>query len=317
MPWQYLPTGQLYRREADDPVSNLSRQSYPDQGQVEQLQMRHLLQLGFIDLEIQRLIDHLKQTGTYDESLIVITADHGVSFKQGQFDRRNVNRENMDEISPVPLFVKEPGQEKGRIDDSIVETTDVLPTIADVLDIDLPDEADGRSAFGEEVRGRTEVKMRKRDLSDWIRVDGDQFQREKREELDRKIRLFGTGADGPGRIYRIGPNQQLLGQRTSSAGESEARVSLVDADGLEDVDPGGEVVPIWIVGTVSGGEGERRDVAISVNGTIRAVGNTFKLATGGDELVAVLIPPTSLKAGKNEVEVYEVVGGSELRSMSR
>ena len=148
VPWQYLPNGQLYRRQADDPVSNLSRQSYEDEGQVEQLQMRHLLQLGFADLEIQRLIKHLKDTGTYDDSLIVVTADHGVSFKQGQFDRRNVNEENIDEISPVPLFVKRPDQKKGRIDDSIVETTDILPTIADVLGIELPDEADGRSAFG-------------------------------------------------------------------------------------------------------------------------------------------------------------------------
>ena len=315
VPWQYLPSGQLYRREANDPVAELSRQSYPDQGQVEQLQMRHLLQLGFLDLEVQRLLDQLKRTGTYDESLIVITADHGVSFKQGQFDRRKMNRENMDETSPVPLFVKEPGQDRGRIDDSIVETTDVLPTIADVLDIELPDETDGRSAFSNEVRERTEVKMLKRDLSDWIRVDGDQFRREKREELDKKIRLFGTGADGPDRIYRVGPNQQLLGRPATSAGDSDARMSLVAADGLADVDPDGELLPTWIVGTVAGGSGEKRDIAISVNGTIRAVGNTFKLATGGDELIAVLIPPSALKAGKNEVEVFEVEGGATLRSM--
>jgi len=320
VPWQYLPDGRLYRRQANDPVPNLSRQSYPDQGQTEQLQMRHLLQLGFADLEIQRLISHLKDTGTYDESLIVVTADHGVSFEQDQFDRRKANEDNIDEIAPVPLFVKAPDQEKGRIDDSIVETTDILPTIADVLGIELPDVTDGRSAFSSEVRGRDEVNMLKRDLSGWIRVDGEEFDRRKAKQLAKKIRLFGTGADAPDRIFRIGPNQDLIGTSVAglgTTGQSEAKVGLIGAEDLEDVDLEGDYLPIWIVGTVSGGSGDRREVAVSVNGTIRAVGNSFELATGGDELISVMLPPSALEPGRNEVEIYEVTGGSALRSMSR
>ena len=42
--------------------------------------------------------------------------------------------------------------------------------------------------------------------------------------------------------------------------------------------------------------------ALAVNGTIRAVGNTFTLATGaGGELVSVLVPPDSLREGRNRV----------------
>ena len=218
----------------------------------------------------------------------------------------------------MPLFVKGPGQKKGRTDDSIVRTVDILPTIADVLGIELPDEADGRSAFGAEVRGRDEVKMLRRDLSEWIRVDGDEFDRSKAEELAKKVRLFGTGADDPDRIFRIGPNQDLLGTSVAglgTAGESEARVSLIGAEDFDDVDPESDYVPIWIVGKVSGGSGDKRDVAVSVNGTIRAVGNSFVLATGGDELISVMLPPSALEAGKNEVKVYEVAGGSQLNVM--
>ncbi|MDQ3588440.1 MAG: hypothetical protein M3375_08850, partial [Actinomycetota bacterium] len=225
---------------------------------------------------------------------------------------------NIDEISPVPLFVKEPGQEKGRIDDSIVETTDILPTVADVLGIELPDEADGRSAFSAEVRGRDEVKMLKRDLSGWMRVDGDEFDRQKAEELAKKVRLFGTGAEGPDRMFRIGPNQDLLGISVAgrgTSGESEAKVNLVGAADLDDVDPESGYVPVWVVGKVSGGSGEKREVAVSVNGTIRAVGNSFKLATAEDELISVMLPPSALEAGRNDVEVYEVTGASRLRRM--
>ena len=172
VPWQYLPDGRQYRRTATEPIPGISRQSYTDQGQVDQLRLRHLLQVGFADLELRKTIRRLKQLGIYDDALIVVTADHGVSFKKGQFDRRNVNRGNIAEITPVPLFVKEPGQRRGRVDDSIVETIDIAPTVADVLGIERPEDVDGRSAFSDAVRRRSVVRMLKRDLSGFVRVSG-------------------------------------------------------------------------------------------------------------------------------------------------
>ncbi len=113
VPWQYLPDGRLYRRQANDPIANLSRQSYEDEAQFDQLQLRHLLQLGFADLELRELIARLKETGLYDKSVIVVTADHGVVLTDGRFDRRRASRETVGEIAPVPLFVKKPGQRRG------------------------------------------------------------------------------------------------------------------------------------------------------------------------------------------------------------
>ena len=314
VPWQYLPSGKQYRRVASEPIPGISRQSYKDPGQVDQLQLRHLLQLGFADLEVRKLIRRLKRIGIYDEALIVVTADHGVSFKVGQFDRRKMNRSNIDEIGPVPLFVKAPGQERGRVDDSIVETTDILPTIADLLNVRLPEKTDGRSAFSRAVRARTQVKMLKRDLSGWVRLSGAQLEREKQDELAKKLRLFGTGADGADRIYRIGPNQQLIGRAGTSAGQSPARASIVDASELRNVDLKSPTAPTWVTGRVSGGGPGPRDIAIAVNGTVRAVGRTFRLATGGGELFGAMVPESSLRQGHNRVEVLEVSGGS-LRRM--
>jgi len=310
VPWKYLPTGQQYNTAAGDPIPGLSRQSYPDETQVEQLQLRHLLQLGFADLKIRQLIAHLKRIGIYDEALVVVTADHGVAFQQGLFDRRKAKPATLAEISPVPLFVKLPGQRRGRLDRSIVETTDIAPTIADVLSIDLPEQTDGRSVFSDAVANRDEVKMRPRDFSDWMRVDADVFAAEKQALIDRKVALFGSGADGPDRIYRVGPNQDLVGRRVGSldvAGASDLDVALTDPGGYDDVDLDGPVLPVWVTGRVAGGDGER-DVAIAVNGVVRAVSNTFELANGGGDLIAALIPPSSLRDGANTVEVYEVSG---------
>jgi hypothetical protein len=318
VPWRYLPSGQQYNTGATDPIPGLSRQSYPDETQVQQLQMRHLLQLGYTDRKIRELIAHLKKIGIYDEALIVVTADHGVAFQQGLFDRRRAKRETLAEISPVPLFVKLPGQKRGRVNPAIVETTDIVPTIADVLDIDLPEPTDGKSAFGPAVAQRDEVKMLPRDFSDWIRVDGDAFQAEQQALIDRKLALFGVGADGPDRIYRVGPNQDLVGQEVSAldvTGDSDASVALTDPGAYDDVDADGPTLPTWVTGRVSGADGDKLDVAIAVNGTVRAISNTFRLANSDEDLVAALIPPDSLRDGRNTVEIYQVTNGSQLARM--
>jgi Sulfatase len=317
LPWMYLPSGQTYNPSGTDPIAGLSRQSYPDETQVEQLQMRHLLQLGFADLKIQKLIAHLEEVGLYDKALIVVTADHGVAFEQGLFDRRKATDETWDALSPVPLFIKRPHQAHGVVNREIVETTDVLPTIADLLDIDLPEKTSGRSAFSDEVERRTEVKMLERDLSGWLRADGDAFNVRKRAQLEHKIALFGNGRDGADRIYRVGPHQELIGEAVAplAAGKSSAKVTLTDAGAYDDVNPKGPAIPTWVTGHVSGGAD--LDVAIAVDGTVRAVSNTFALANRRDDrLIASLLPPSAFRSGRNDVEVYEVTSSGRLALMS-
>ena len=312
VPWQYLPDGRAYSN-GTDPIPQISRQSYPDQGQIDVLQQRHLLQVGFVDRELRRLIAQLKKEGLWDKAMVVLTADHGVAFRKGTFDRRKATEENVDEISPVPLFIKAPGQQKGRVNREIVETTDILPTMLDILNIDPPEKTDGKSAFSAAVRNRTEFKMLKRDLSGWIRMPDSEFERRTMQKVRERIAKFGNGSDGPARIYRIGPSQQLIGQRAQPAGRSQAKVTLVRPGAYADVDPGGPAIPTWVTGRVSGGTGRPQDIAVAVNGTVRATGNTFKLASGGGQLIGVLVPPSAFRKGRNRVEVFEVQGGRLLR----
>ncbi len=311
VPWQYLPDGRQYRRTASEPIPGISRQSYKDQGQVDVLQQRHLLQIGFADLEVQRLIRHLKDTGMWEKSLVVVTADHGVSFRKDQFDRRKANERNVDEISPVPLFIKAPGQTKGEVNPALVETTDILPTIADVMNFKLPEPTDGKSAFSREVRNRDEFKMLKRDLSGWIKMPADEYERRTQAKIDERLAKFGTGSEGRDRIYRIGPNQDLIGKQAKplEAGTADGKASLVDAGEYAKVDKRTPTIPIWITGNISSGSGPPRDLAVAVNGKIAGVGSSLKLATGGGEIFGLLVPPDSFRDGKNEVVVYAVENG--------
>ena len=147
VPWQFLPDGRRYRKPPNDAVPGMSNQSYNDQGQLDVLLQRHFLQTGFADLELQELWRHLKREGMWDESLIVVAADHGVAFVKGRRDRRTLDGKNYGEIAPIPLFIKAPGQEQGRVNDAYVETIDILPTIFDLLHLKPKVKMDGHSAF--------------------------------------------------------------------------------------------------------------------------------------------------------------------------
>ena len=60
-------------------------------------------------------------------------------------DERTVDQENIGDIAPVPLFVKTPGQRRGRVDDRAASVLDIVPTVVDVLKIRTPWTFDGHS----------------------------------------------------------------------------------------------------------------------------------------------------------------------------
>ena len=53
-------------------------------------EQRYLLQLGFVDRLLGRLVARLKSQGMYDDTLIVVTADHGFAWQVGVPTRRSV-----------------------------------------------------------------------------------------------------------------------------------------------------------------------------------------------------------------------------------
>jgi Sulfatase len=307
VPWQYLPDARRYRRSANEALPGLSTQSYEDQGQLDVLLQRHILQTGFADYELRRLWRHLKDEGMWEDALIVVAADHGVAFPLGSVQRRRLGRETADEIAPVPLLMKAPGQTRARVDDAWVETIDILPTIFDVLELDARVEMDGRPASSPEVQGRDELRMLIRNTFEVLRIPAAEFERERDQVVERNVRLFGTGRDGPERVYRIGPNQELIGEPASAAGD-RLDVDLVYAADYEDVDVDVDslYLPNHVVGQVRSDGDPGREIAVAVNGRIAAVGSTFELVEGDEgELVSVMVPPGAFRSGRNRVEVFE------------
>ena len=87
VPWQYLPDGHGYGRGGGRPAGLTGPDAANDPFLMRQRYQRHLLQVGFTDRLLGRLIARLRETGLWDRALVVVTADHGVSFRVGQADQ--------------------------------------------------------------------------------------------------------------------------------------------------------------------------------------------------------------------------------------
>jgi Sulfatase len=319
-PYLFLPSGGRTRDGARDPIPGMnSPRGFHDRFLTHHNYQRYLLQLGFVDHELGRLFRRLVRLGIFDRTMIVITADHGLAWEVGARDRRKVNEHNVDEVATVPLFVKAPGQRRGRINRSYVRTMDITPTIADVLNFRLPYRADGRSAFSRSVRRRRAVFLPTRAFDRVIRISARGYERRRRRNIARRLQLFGSGPSGL--FTGIGPNRALLGRHVAELrrnGRSRVRARLAAGRALRRVRRRSGLVPAQIAGDLRGGRRRaKRDIAVAVNGRIEAVGKTWYLRGDRTEHFAVMVPEESLVEGRNAVAVYEVGRGGVLRLLTR
>jgi Sulfatase len=315
-PWIYLPSGRASRSPGAEPIGAINKPpSWHDAGVTDHNHLRHLLQAGYTDRELGRVMRRLRRTGLFDRALLVVMADHGYSFEVGARTRRQVTKRNIDEIAPVPFFVKTPGQTVGRVDHSLIRTVDLLPTIADVLGVRKPRQADGHSAFAAMTRAREHVTLIRRDFSGLVSVEREEWVRRRAALRRWRARKFGTGArsvrafgDPWAMAYRIGPNLELLGDRVRTTARSGRVRGVVLRPGLLNrVDPRGPVVPTRVMGRIEGGSpGAERDLAVAVNGRVWAVGRSFHLRGRARELFSMIFPERALHRGDNRLQLLEV-----------
>jgi Sulfatase len=301
-----------------EPISAINKPpSWHDRGLTDHHHLRHLLQVGYTDLELGHVMRKLRRTGLFDRALVVVMADHGYSFEVNVKSRRQVTGQNIGEIAPVPFFVKTPRQSEGRVDHSLVRNVDLLPTIADVLGVDVPAQADGHSAFAAITQARQHVTMARRDFTRLVSVERYEWLRQRAALARRHAGKFGTGAqskrlfgDPWAAAFRIGPHPELLGDRVRaelpSSGEVRGELA-VNAGRLNEVDPRGPIVPTRVVGRIEGsGPGAVRDLAVAVNGRVWAVGRSFHLRGRPPELFSLIFPERALRRGDNRLQLLEV-----------
>ena len=307
-PWRFLPSGRQYAESLG--IDGIANDRWgEDEWLVTQGWQRHLLQVGFTDRLLGTFLDRLRRAGIYDRALVVAVADHGISFVPGD-RRRGVTPTNLGDIASVPLFVKRPGQTDSEVVDRHVRTTDIVPTIADVLGTPLPYRADGRSLFDPETN-RDEVVVAQRS-GEAVARDADEVVRARDESVARMVETFGSG--GWASLFAVGPNAGLVGKHVSELGRGSAGDVTASVDNgalLADVDRQSMLSPAHVTGRLKGDDAARGvDLAISVNGRIEGV--TRSHGSEDDVKLSAFLPERAFRDGANDVQVHVILDSGTL-----
>jgi arylsulfatase A-like enzyme len=98
--------------------------------------------IEFLDAQIGRILDALRASGQYDDTLIVFAADHGLAIgSHGLFGKQNLYDHSM----RAPLIIAGPGVPRGRQVDAFAYLLDVFPTLGELARVPAPEGSEGLS----------------------------------------------------------------------------------------------------------------------------------------------------------------------------
>ena len=304
---------------------------WPDETTARLVYQAHLLQLGFTDRLLGSVLDRLVELELFDDALVIVTADHGTNF---YWDSAGLSREEMVEVQAsgtmyIPWLMKLPGQTVAEISDVSVQSIDILPTIADILELEVPWETEGASALDTSRPPPSRYAYLPK------RIEFDEVVDTDRRALKYKLKLFGSNdVDG---LYRSGPHRELLSQPVASfsSNTGSATLSLVRPSLYRGVDPDAPRLPAYVEGRIqdlpAGIDPSGPTIVLAVNGvirnTVRSTGSAISSlrprgprdpGPGDGEPQAgseardvvhflVRVPPKGLSKGENAVKIYAVV----------
>ena len=307
MAFEYVPSGHRYLapdyQAHEEDGERLFLKSDPWLPRV--LQQRHLLQVGFVDRLIGDLVDRLRAQGIYDETLIIITADHGTSFRHGR-PRRSFTEGTRADVMMVPLIVKFPGQAAGLVSDQNVETVDIVPTIASVLSTTVPYDVDGRSLLDVTQPDRTHKTFIQRSATRVSLEKHGPSLDDRYVGLEQKLLDFESG------LYALGPHASLVGLELSTLEvpvSTDISIRLDDPSQFVAVDLESHTLSLFVRGALPNGIEARVSVAIAVNGVV--VATTQSYLEHDEWVVSSMIPEGALTPGANDVQVLIIDGGAE------
>jgi hypothetical protein len=301
-PWIFFPTGQQYSRESPlenhfaGAVGGLGEDWLSDAPTIHRNEFRYRLQVGYVDHFVGRLLDRLVATKVGEKCLLIVTADHGVSFHPGH-SRRMPDTDNLADIASVPLFIKLPGQKEGRIDDRNVESVDIFPTIAETLGIELSEPVDGIPVSQERRRPRKTLYYNK----SMTIIEPDLPQR--RAAVLRQVELFGHD-DLEKLPPSIATHPEWHGRGIASFAVERKPVQATLIDPLLDR-TGEESSQHLLQGEIDGSELPRTtaELIVTVDGIVRDSGMTFPL-DGNRHGFEFLLPKSVVHNASNIVRLY-------------
>ena len=258
----------------------------------------------------ERLVDALqtharREVGAYDKAMIIITSDHGASYREGRPRRiPRPEERNLSDVLHIPLVVKLPNQRQGQTVDRIVETVDIFPTILEVLGVKTPLRLDGRSLLDDETPERA-----RRSFFLYNRVNrpplalGD-LSADRAASLERKHMRFGSGDVAA--MYAPPDVRHLLGKRASLRRAADVQIAINNPRQFEAVRRDRDPLPIYVRGVLTTSQADPLRVAVVVNGHVAAIAESYQERDG--HMFGTPIPEAALRDGHNTVEAFAIDG---------
>ena len=135
---------------------------------VDELRRLYDSEIAFTDHHLGRVFGWLRERGRLDDTLVVVTSDHGEEFLE--HGRLGHARTLYQEVVAVPLLVRIPGWEPGVVEEPVA-LLDVFPTLLDALGLPpepgvegvlLPRPGEARASDGRILFSATDRRGRKR-----------------------------------------------------------------------------------------------------------------------------------------------------------
>lgn len=107
--------------------------------------------IELVDKQIGKLLDSVREQGIWDETMIIITSDHGQPMGKGEHGHgimRKCRPWPYEELVHVPLLMHVPGLEGGKRIKGFIQNVDIAPTMLDALNLYNPiNDLDGGHGF--------------------------------------------------------------------------------------------------------------------------------------------------------------------------
>ncbi|HEY3974419.1 MAG TPA: sulfatase-like hydrolase/transferase [Candidatus Sulfotelmatobacter sp.] len=100
-------------------------------------------EIAFADAQVGRLIAFLKDKGLYENTLIVLTGDHGESL--GEHGEKTHGFFIYNATLHVPIIIHLPGSDAPRVVPELISLTDLMPTALQVAKFEIPAQVQGRN----------------------------------------------------------------------------------------------------------------------------------------------------------------------------
>ena len=130
----------LLRRRAYAPISF----GFSQNPQLRSLvQARYWGEIAYLDSEVGRLLDALREDGRLDQTIVVLVSDHGEHLFER--DKLGHGQTLYQEEVRIPLLIRLPRALAAERRTELVSQVDIMPTVLDLLGIKVEDELEGRS----------------------------------------------------------------------------------------------------------------------------------------------------------------------------